>query len=178
MKNLLIFFVSAGMLLFSSCNSLVPEENFEEDVVLKGGKMVKIFKADLTGEEEVPPVLTTAGGQAVFRLSKDETELHFTLVVTAIENVRMAHIHLAPAGINGAVVAWLYPEAPPAIEIDGVTNGLLARGVIRADNLVGPLAGETVKSLINELEAGNAYVNVHTTANPGGEIRGQISLTN
>lgn len=174
MKNLLIFFVSAGMLLFSSCNSLVPEENSEEDVVLKSGKMVKIFKADLTGEEEVPPVLTSAGGQAVFRLSKNESELHFTLVVTDIENVAASHIHLAQEGQNGPVVAFLYGSGL----IAGKTNGLLAKGVITENSLVGPLEGESFKDLISALENGNAYVNVHTTANPGGEIRGQISLTN
>lgn len=178
MKNFLFLFISAGMLLFSSCNSLVSEEKFEEDVALKSGQMVKIFKAVLTGDEEVPPVVTTAGGQAVFRLSKDESELHFTLVVTDIENVRMAHIHMASAGINGPVSVWLYPEGPPPIEKEGITNGLLAKGVITENSLVGPLEGKSLEELISALENGNAYVNVHTTANPGGEIRGQISLIN
>lgn len=174
MKNFLFLFISAGMLLFSSCNSLVSEEKFEEDVALKSGQMVKIFKAVLTGDEEVPPVVTTAGGQAVFRLSKDESELHFTLVVTDIENVAASHIHLAQKGQNGPVVAFLYGSGL----IAGKTNGLLAKGVITENSLVGPLEGKSLEELISALENGNAYVNVHTTANPGGEIRGQISLIN
>lgn len=55
---------------------------------------------------------------------------------------------------------------------------MLASGVITEENLLGPLAGESFEALISALEGGAAYVNVHTTKNPGGEIRGQISANN
>jgi hypothetical protein len=132
------------------------------------------YTASLKGENEVPAVETNAQGQAIFHLSKDGTELHYKLIVANIENVLMAHIHLAPAGANGGVVAWLYPSAPPPQLIEGRTDGILAEGTITADDLVGALAGLSLQDLIDEMDAGGAYVNVHTSAYPGGEIRGQI----
>lgn len=132
------------------------------------------FRASLSGSEEVSPTDTRGRGQAVFQLSRDGTFLRYKLIVANIENVTMAHIHLAPFGVDGPVVAWLYPAAPPPMLIPDRVNGVLAAGVITAANLVGPLAGQTLDDLIVELEVGNAYVNVHTSQYGGGEIRGQI----
>jgi hypothetical protein len=132
------------------------------------------FRTHLTGAEEVPPADTRAQGQATFQLSQDGTELHYKLNVANIENVTMAHIHLAPAGENGPVVAWLYPSGPPPQLIPGRSNGRLSEGTITAANLVGPLAGASLQALIDEMRAGNNYVNVHTSQYPPGEIRGQI----
>ena len=87
----------------------------------------------------------------------------------------MAHIHLAPAGENGPIVVWLYPEAPPPQLIEGIFTGVLATGTFGAEDLVGPLAGATMAELMEQLGPADAYVNVHTSANPAGEIRGQLS---
>jgi hypothetical protein len=73
----------------------------------------KNFRAHLSGDEEVPAVDTRAQGQAIFQLSRDGMTLHYKLIVANIEDVLMAHIHLAPAGENGPIVVWLYPSAPP-----------------------------------------------------------------
>jgi hypothetical protein len=53
-------------------------------------------------------------------------------------------------------------------------SGELAKGTITDKNLVGPLAGKTIADLVKLIKDGGAYVNVHTPAHPGGEIRGQI----
>jgi hypothetical protein len=131
-----------------------------------------IFRATLEGEQEVPPVDSDAKGVAIFRLSNDGTELEYKVIVANIEDVTAAHIHLAPIGENGDIVAFLFnPEAPT----EGRTNGVLAEGTITSADLVGPLEGATLSELIDEIEVGNTYVNVHTVEHPGGEIRGQIS---
>jgi hypothetical protein len=132
------------------------------------------FGTNLSGAEEVPPVETLARGQAIFQLSKDGTELSYKLIVANIENVTMAHIHLGAAGVNGPVVVWLYPSAPPPQLIEGRFDGVLAEGLITADDLVGPLAGASMDDLIDAIRAGNTYVNVHTSQYPPGEVRGQI----
>lgn len=172
-KHLLILF-SGIFLVIASCSKSDTEEGLQDEQALKNGKIAMTFTAHLTGDQEVPPRETLAQGQAIFKLSKDGTELSYKLIVANLDNIQMAHIHLAPAGANGGVVAWLYPSAPPMILIPGTTNGILAEGVITADNLVGALAGHELEDLIDQMVAGNAYVNVHTTLYPGGEIRGQI----
>lgn len=132
------------------------------------------FHAHAKGSEEVPSVDTRAQGQATFRLARDGNSVEFKLNVSNIEDVLMAHIHLAPAGSNGGVVVWLYPAGPPPQLIPGRHQGELASGTFTADDLVGPLAGASLGDLIEAMRNGGAYVNVHTTANPGGEVRGQI----
>jgi hypothetical protein len=132
------------------------------------------FRTHLTGDEEVPARDTQAQGQAIFQLSKDGTELSYRLITANIENVLQAHIHLAPAGTNGGIVVWLYPSAPPAQLIPGRSNGPLATGTITSANLVGALAGQPLSALVDALNSGGAYVNVHTSQFPPGEIRGQI----
>jgi hypothetical protein len=132
------------------------------------------FTAHLTSDQEVAatPVVSRAQGQAVLRLGGDA--LHYRLIVANIENVTMAHIHLAAAGANGPVVAWLYPGGPPAQLLPGRTNGVLATGALTAANLVGPLAGQPLEALVAAIQAGNTYVNVHTSQYPAGEVRGQL----
>jgi len=129
---------------------------------------VQAFTAHLAGENEVPAVDTKAKGQAVLRLSADGTELHYRLVVSSMENVTAAHIHLGPAGANGPVVAFLTRAHP------GTSHGVLDHGTVTAADLVGPLAGMQLSDLVEAMEAGDAYVNVHTVVYPAGEIRGQV----
>lgn len=133
------------------------------------GQTGKSFVANLSGAQEVPPVTTQATGQAVFNLSADGAAMTFTLTVSNINNVTASHIHLAAAGVNGPVVVPLLGVPRP-----GPFSGVLAEGTITAANLGGLLAGKTMADLVTEIEAGRTYVNVHTTLNPGGEIRGQI----
>lgn len=132
------------------------------------------FSAHLAGRNEVPAVDTRAQGQAHFKLSDDGTALEYKLIAANIENILQSHIHVGPPGVNGPVVAFLYPDAPPAVLIPGRFNGVLAEGVITAEDLRGPLEGMSLDALLAEVEAGNTYVNLHTTQFPGGEIRGPI----
>jgi hypothetical protein len=138
------------------------------------GAVSNHFIAPMSGDQEVPAVDTRARGQATFTLSEDGSELSYRLIVANLENVTMAHIHLAPAGVNGPVVLWLYPAGPPPQLIEGRSSGVLATGTATEANLVGPLAGAPLSALIEAMRSGNAYVNVHTSQYPPGEIRGQI----
>ena len=128
----------------------------------------------LTGKEEVPARDTNAQGQAIFRINEDGSAISYKINVANIENVTQSHIHLAAAGSNGGIVAWLYPPAPPLQLIPGRSQGTLGEGEITAASLVGALAGHPLSELITAMQNGGAYVNVHTTQFPPGEIRGQI----
>jgi hypothetical protein len=154
-------------------------------LVLAGTSSAADFvAAPLAGSNEVPANASQARGNATFDLSEDGTQIHYKLIVANIENVVASHIHVAPEGQNGAVVAFLFGPAAPG---GGRTDGVLATGTITATSLVGPLAGQPLSALITAMQTGNAYVNVHTNdgvdpANtgpgdiPGGEIRAQIRV--
>lgn len=137
-----------------------------------------IITTHLNNEQEVPtPVATTNGqGQFFLKLNEDNTEARFKLNVANIENVTQAHIHVitAPNAQTGGIVVWLYPAAPPLQLIPGRSAGVLSEGTFDASNLVGSLAGQTLEDLIDAIEDGRAYVNVHTSQNPPGEIRGNL----
>jgi CHRD domain len=128
------------------------------------------FKATLSGDEIVPPVKTTAKGEADFKLSKDGKSLSYKLTVSDIENVGPAHIHAGKKGESGPPVAML-SKGPGK---KGKFSGTLAQGKITAKDLMGSLKGKSIKDLIKVIESGDTYVNVHTKQNPDGEIRGQI----
>ncbi len=170
MKRLVFYTMLAVMVVFSSCDTPNTDEVLQDETALKSGKKVMNFRAHLSGDQEVHEVVSNATGQAIFQLSKDGTELSYKLIVANIDNVRMAHIHVAATGVNGPIRVWLYPSAPPMMVIPGTTNGILAEGVITAANL----AGQPLSALIELMQEGNTYVNVHTDAYPPGEIRGQI----
>lgn len=128
------------------------------------------FKAKLSGDEVVPPVKTMAKGEAVFQLGKDGNELTYKLTVADIENITAAHIHDGKVGKNGPPIVSLY--AGPKKE--GKFSGTLSEGTITAKDLMGQLKGKLFSHLIQMIEDGHAYVNVHSETHPDGEIRGQI----
>jgi aldose sugar dehydrogenase len=134
----------------------------------------RILLAHLSGANEVPTVDTRATGQAIFKPGEDDVALTFRLIVANINDLTQAHIHVGGAGVNGSVVVWLYPEGPPAQLIPGRFGGVLAEGTITAAELIGPLAGQPLSALLKAMRSGEAYVNVHTSSHPAGEIRGQI----
>ncbi|MBJ7987714.1 CHRD domain-containing protein [Bacillus cereus] len=129
-----------------------------------------MFFAKLRGRNEVPPVETDARGQALFKLSRDELSLKFKLDLFDIENVVVAHLHLGAKGTNGPVVAFLFGPITNPVSIKCATF----TGMITQEDLVGPLAGQTLDALVNEIISGNIYINVHTVQHPDGEIRGQL----
>lgn len=168
-----MFYLAALLFLFTSCEKeeMEPEmmnANFqvEENAQKAHIKNVQSFRAHLSGDEEVPAVNTNATGQTLFKLSKDGTSLSYKLIVANIENVAAAHIHIGERGSNGPVAVTLYSGLIP-----GRTNGILAEGVITSEMVNGYTLAELVDIMLN----GGTYVNVHTSQNPGGEIRGQIS---
>ena len=127
------------------------------------------FNVSINGKNEVPERETKAVGQAIVTINKDESSVHYKVVVANLENAVAAHFHMAPAGTNGGVVRGIFSNPDPS----GTMNGILAEGDITGPDLVGALSGN-LAGFIQALRSGNIYVNVHTTAYPGGEIRGQF----
>ncbi|MED5233768.1 MAG: CHRD domain-containing protein [Pseudomonadota bacterium] len=113
----------------------------------------------LSGSQEVPAVDTMAmgSGYALFDTTNNNVSL---VAVTTIENATMAHIHTGFAGENGDVLVGL-------VESESTAGVWMTDGSIALD-----------EATATQLLAGGHYVNVHTAANTGGEIRGQITPDN
>ena len=92
--------------------------------------------------------------------------------VTNIDGVTLAQIYQGQEDENGPALSTLirFKDITPS----GPVNGLLTQGVITSDNLQGPLIGKQVSDLTELMENNNTYVEIQTTENPNGEIRGQI----
>jgi hypothetical protein len=134
----------------------------------------QFFYAELNTAQEVPQpqVPSNASGDAVVFVNGAGT-LSYELIVVDIQNVSAAHIHLAMPGETGPVVATLFMGS---FSTGSGGTGTLVTGMLTSADLEGPLAGMTLDDLLHEMEHGNTYINVHTTQNPAGEIRGQLEL--
>lgn len=143
------------------------------------------FTAALDGAQTMPePLKTPATGKAEFRLSADGKQIEYTLTVDKLANASEVDVHLGSVANNGPLVIKLWPKGGSAIK-KGEFSGVLAQGTFTAADLIGPMQGSPLADLVDEMRAGEAYVNVHTndgtepsTPKPGnyriGEIRGQI----
>ncbi len=123
------------------------------------------FVAHLTGASEVPAVETRAVGQAVV-IETPNRVLH-SVSVGNIVDVVAAHIHCAPEGMNGPVGITLFSGGP-------VGSGKLAGGLLPDPDVENGCGWLTIDDALAAIEAGGAYVNVHTLENLGGEVRGQL----
>lgn len=133
------------------------------------------FTAKLSGGNGVPPINTPASGVAKFNLSSSGKSISYIVNVANMNSIIGAHIHSGNARQNGPIVLILYGNPTMTNPPTGKVNGMLSKGNATASDLKGPLAGKQMSDLLNLIKTGNAYVNVHTTQNPKGEIRGQIS---
>jgi hypothetical protein len=138
----------------------------------------KKAKATLTGYEETPSTLSSPG-RGEFRATIDERnrEIRYSLTISGLPtNILFAHVHFGQRATSGGVSAFLCgggskPAPCPA-------NGTV-EGTITPADVIGP-AGQGIAAgewdeLVAAMRAGYTYANVHTTAFPGGEIRGQIN---
>ena len=134
------------------------------------------FIAKLSGSNQVPPVATAALGIAIFHTLHvgHQQVINYELHLKYIRGVTGAHIHIGNRGENGPVVAGLFNPGMKGSPT-GAINGLLSSGTLTSSQLTGPLAGKTIDNLLVIIRGGGAYVNVHTTQNRNGEVRGQIS---
>jgi hypothetical protein len=124
------------------------------------------FRARLTGANEVPPFDTKAKGQ--FKAKLHDGELSYRLNVANITNVVAAHIHCAGEGLNGPVGVTLFAGSPVTV------TGILAQGPILAPDSGNGCGWLDVDDVVDAMDSGDTYVNVHTLQSLPGEIRGQV----
>jgi hypothetical protein len=112
------------------------------------------YKATLNGASEVPPVQTQATGAAAVNADPSTKGVSWSVTYTGLSGpATAAHIHCgAAAGANAGVAVSL------------------------GDKLTSPIqgSGTMTEAQMADLQAGKCYVNIHTAANKGGEVRGQL----
>lgn len=115
------------------------------------GTATNLYVATILGANEVPPVGTTAMGSGTFMLAG--STLSYDIHVTGLTPTA-AHIHRGAAGVSGPVVVSLTPGTAAGSYVGSTTLSVSDLTLLQTDGL---------------------YVNFHTAANPGGEIRGQVT---
>jgi hypothetical protein len=150
MKKNVLGFLSAFIVLLSAC-----KKEANTDMIVAKNNLA------LSGAQEVPAVTTAATGSMDVSYNKSTKVFSYTLRWNNLSGTPAAmHIHgPALAGVNAGVLSG----------ISGFTAAATAMhsGTVLVDNM-------TLKE--EDLLAGKWYVNIHTAANPGGELRGQINF--
>ncbi|BCS36021.1 hypothetical protein TBR22_A52580 [Luteitalea sp. TBR-22] len=128
-------------------------------------------RAMLGGSNEVPAVSAGAHGEAVVTVDRGAGTIDYEVNIFNLPSgIVGSHIHVGTAGVNGPIVIN-FPVAAV-----GQSGAFQLKGSARASELVArPEAGvRFFEEAAFAIASGAAYVNVHTQANPGGEIRGQL----
>jgi hypothetical protein len=112
--------------------------------------------SELSGDEEVPPVVTDASGVGVSTVNSDTGAISATLFITGLDEATMAHIHTGAESENGAVIITLEQDADDL-------------SLWRT-----PVPSTLTEEQIDAYENEGLYFNVHSDTNTGGEIRGQL----
>ena len=140
----------------------------------KGTDGMEVFESVLSPQNEVPARSTAANGRAQY--VTDGTTVHYTIEVDDINAVVAAHIHSAPAGVNGPIRVFFFGNGSPnpGGPSTFTDKSILVQGSFDASNVTGISFAE----LLNQMRNGTAYTNVHTSQFGGGEMRGQIQIVN
>ena len=132
------------------------------------------FYTALTGSQEVPPVETTGLGSGKVLISRSGKSLRFKFCVKdltspleePVQGLGFAHFHLAKAGQNGPIIFNISDRFK--LSSDKKSGYAEGKWTVCSDH---PLKPE----YIDAFRDGSVYVNLHTEAHPGGEVRGQIA---
>jgi len=108
-------------------------------------------KLKLSGANEVPPVTTSASGEGTITIA-DNGAVSGSVTTKGVK-ATAAHIHMGAAGKNGPVIVPFTQEG---------------------DTFKAPAGAKLDADQLKAFKAGDLYFNVHSAANPGGELRAQL----
>lgn len=117
---------------------------------------VEILFTNLSGEQEVPALASAASGIAASTVDREAGTITLHMNASGADDATASHVHIAFAGENGGVLV--------ALEQDPVDVGHWSVSAAQLDS-----------AALDDYLSGRLYVNLHTPANPAGEIRGQIA---
>jgi len=143
-----------------------------------------IVELQLSGYSEVPALASPGSGRFLARGSLDGTRIQWMLLYENLAGtVTQSHIHFGADGTNGGISLFLCsnlgngPEGTQACPATSTMESPVT-GIATAADVIGPsaqgIAAGELKKLIDAILAGKAYVNVHSSTYPSGEIRAQL----
>ncbi len=160
--SLIALVVTVAALATTGCATKAKDDSAMKDMKDPGSAMKDMKDSgsammgaaiSLTGEQEVPPVSTTASGKSTIKVTADK-KVTGTVTIEGM-TATAAHIHMAAAGANGPVAVPLTKTSDTMFSVPDNT--------------------ELTDAQYASYQAGNLYVNVHSAAHAGGEIRAQLS---
>lgn len=149
-NNLAYFFDES--LYIQVATDLHPDGELRGQILLEADQH---FITDLTGENVVPELFTTAYGLGSFWLSSTNKKINFSIICQELSGlITSATIHSGASGVNGEMI----------LDLSGFINGNVIKGEIL------PSA-----EFLNELQSGDVYLSIQTADNPSGELRAQLT---
>ena len=151
------------------------------------------FRANLTGDTEVPPLFSVSDGRAL--IDGNDSSLRYLINVSSLDKVTGAFLYKGGDSENGQVLVSLLNLTKPS----GVIDGKLVEGTINSSSIIPTLANLTTNITISVPAAGNltnmtsavptskldaliglmnnnmTYINIHTSKFPDGELRGTLT---
>jgi hypothetical protein len=166
-KSLSIFLLASAILSLLIVSSITENFTYAQP---------KKFKARLIGDNEIPPVNTTAAGNAKVTFKgfkvKDDV-IRSRINVTGITNVTGAHIYTGDNIEMGQPIFDLLKSGTQ----NKTKNALIIKSDIKQSDFEGLMKEKTLEDLRTAMANGDAYINIQTSNHPNGEIRGQISIS-
>ncbi len=144
--------LNAGGLHITVKNTAFPDGALRGQILVGN---IELYFAVLSGEQQVPPLTTTASAVAAITLDPASGAIVVHLNSSGADDAVAAHVHEALAGLNGPVLIELAPDPNDPAHWFAEDDSLDGDG-------------------LDAFNEGALYLNLHTPANPGGEVRGQI----
>lgn len=149
--------ILASLLVLSACDTNSTVNGTASDSATPASYTLNTLKAQLSGENEVPEIVGEGSGTFEASIDQQTRALKWTISYSGLSGpVTAAHFH-------GPALADENAEA-----VVPITGNLTLSPIERTTTLT--------EAQMEELQAGKWYVNLHTAANPEGEIRGQVSV--
>jgi len=187
--GLMVLGLTLGMLAILSCGGGDDDNN----TVARQASLTGAAERTSTNAPNPATANTPGNGTAVLNISEDQTKVTYTLTYAGLSNVLQAHIHVGSADVSGPIILFLCtniglganvpcpgagpiptPQACPTSA--GTVEGTLTAADLSCKAALATAGTPAINSFadaVTQLFIGNTYTNVHTLANPGGEIRGQ-----
>jgi hypothetical protein len=156
---------------------------------LAGGSAFNHLSETLIGYQEVPAVSSAGTAEFTADVSQDGNSISYTLSYSGLEgDIKQSHIHFGQRSVNGPIIVFLCtelgngpagtqgcPDSPNQISGTFDRDDVLCGGCTAANPFGQGIGAGEWEELVRAIDAGKAYVNIHTDRWPGGEIRAQLN---